>query len=175
LVVWLELPLGQLLRFTSRIRSTTLSLQSFPVVLSKRPHPIPSRTRKLSSSEPMVLHGKPCGRVGRRRDFSQAAHQGRLFFCVVMLAGRRFKTCSLFTLDDASKRENAAVPSARADRIGGFLSVSANKTCWVASETARADLGPTERSGGVSPGSLPVRGTIAVGQGLRSGTAAQGL
>ena len=29
----------------------------FPVVISKRPHPIPSRTRKLSSSEPMVLHG----------------------------------------------------------------------------------------------------------------------
>ena len=40
----------------------------FPVVFSKRPHPIPSRTRKLSSSEPMVLHGKPCGRVGRCRD-----------------------------------------------------------------------------------------------------------
>ena len=43
----------------------------FPVVISKRPHPIPSRTRKLSSSEPMVLHGQPCGRVGRRRDFSR--------------------------------------------------------------------------------------------------------
>src|SRR6266851_2194166 len=40
----------------------------FPVVISKRLHPIPSRTRKLSSSEPMVLHGKPCGRVGRCRD-----------------------------------------------------------------------------------------------------------
>src|SRR5258707_14808016 len=41
----------------------------FPVVISRRPHPIPSRTRKLSSSEPMVLHGKPCGRVGRCRDY----------------------------------------------------------------------------------------------------------
>ena len=41
----------------------------FPVATSKRPHPIPSRTRKLSSSEPMVLHGKPCGRVGRCRDY----------------------------------------------------------------------------------------------------------
>src|SRR5690606_34873665 len=30
-------------------------------------HPFPSRTRKLSPSSPMVLHGKPCGRVGRRR------------------------------------------------------------------------------------------------------------
>src|SRR5262252_7631593 len=41
----------------------------FPAATSKRPHPIPSRTRKLSSSEPMVLHGKPCGRVGRCRDY----------------------------------------------------------------------------------------------------------
>ena len=48
-----------------RLDKTT---QKFPVVISKRPHPIPSRTRKLSSSEPMVLHGKPCGRVGRCRD-----------------------------------------------------------------------------------------------------------
>jgi hypothetical protein len=30
-------------------------------------HPVPSRTRKLSPSAPMVLHGRPCGRVGRRR------------------------------------------------------------------------------------------------------------
>ena len=44
-------------------------IQKFPVAISRRPHPIPSRTRKLSSSEPMVLHGKPCGRVGRRRDY----------------------------------------------------------------------------------------------------------
>ena len=28
-------------------------------------HPFPSRTRKLSPSSPMVLHGRPCGRVGR--------------------------------------------------------------------------------------------------------------
>src|SRR5690606_34920403 len=30
-------------------------------------HPFPSRTRKLSPSSPMVLHGRPCGRVGRCR------------------------------------------------------------------------------------------------------------
>ena len=46
------------------------AISRFPVVFSRRPHPIPSRTRKLSSSEPMVLHGKPCGRVGRCRDYS---------------------------------------------------------------------------------------------------------
>lgn len=44
-----------------------LDAQQIPVAISKRPHPIPSRTRKLSSSEPMVLQGQPCGRVGRCR------------------------------------------------------------------------------------------------------------
>ena len=71
------------------------SILQFPVVISTRLHPIPSRTRKLSSSEPMVLHGKPCGRVGRCRDFFPDATQwqlgpprspasteaGLLFFC----------------------------------------------------------------------------------------------
>ena len=41
----------------------------FPVVIAAKLHPIPSRTRKLSSPAPMVLHGRPCGRVGRRRIF----------------------------------------------------------------------------------------------------------
>ena len=39
----------------------------FLVVLAKRSHPIPSRTRSLSSSAPMVLHDFLCGRVGRRQ------------------------------------------------------------------------------------------------------------
>ena len=56
----------------SRVHPTSLeqSNPQFPVVFSTRPHPIPSRTRKLSLSEPMVLQGKPCGRVGRCRDYS---------------------------------------------------------------------------------------------------------
>ena len=59
----------------------------FPVVISKRPHPIPSRTRKLSSSEPMVLHGKPCGRVGRRRDYlSKGSNQLIRAFCLLRLS-----------------------------------------------------------------------------------------
>ena len=41
----------------------------FSAATAKRQHPFPSRTRKLSSSAPMVLHGKLCGRVGRRRIF----------------------------------------------------------------------------------------------------------
>ena len=39
----------------------------FSVVLARGSHPIPSRTRSLSLSAPMVLHDVSCGRVGRRR------------------------------------------------------------------------------------------------------------
>ncbi len=30
-------------------------------------HPFPYRTRRLSLLEPMILQGKPCGKVGRRQ------------------------------------------------------------------------------------------------------------
>ena len=40
-----------------------------PVVIAEGPHPFPFRTRKLSPPAPMVLRGRPRGRVGRRRDF----------------------------------------------------------------------------------------------------------
>src|SRR5579872_4299733 len=33
-------------------------------------HPFPFRTRQLSPPAPMVLGGRPPGRVGRRRDFA---------------------------------------------------------------------------------------------------------
>src|SRR4051812_33106947 len=41
----------------------------FPVAIAVESHPFPSRTRKLSPPAPMVLGGKPPGRVGRRRIF----------------------------------------------------------------------------------------------------------
>src|SRR6478752_5364447 len=37
--------------------------------IAKGKHPVPSRTRKLSLSAPMVLQPRGCGRVGRRRTF----------------------------------------------------------------------------------------------------------
>src|SRR6266516_117476 len=41
-------------------------------------HPVPSRTRQLSPPAPMVLPGRPGGRVGRRRDiFEKAARASR--------------------------------------------------------------------------------------------------
>src|SRR6185436_11926805 len=38
-----------------------------PVAMAAGSHPFPSRTRKLSPPAPMVLGGRPPGRVGRRR------------------------------------------------------------------------------------------------------------
>src|ERR1700761_9278360 len=35
-----------------------------------RDHPFPSRTRKLSLVGPMVLHGRLCGRLGDRRQYT---------------------------------------------------------------------------------------------------------
>jgi hypothetical protein len=35
-----------------------LTIIPFPVAMAKGPHPFPSRTRKLSPSEPMVLPGE---------------------------------------------------------------------------------------------------------------------
>ncbi len=51
--------------FCLRVHSVT----HFPVAISEGSHPFPSRTRKLSPPEPMVLRGKPRGRVGRCRIF----------------------------------------------------------------------------------------------------------
>src|SRR5207248_7052401 len=43
----------------------------FPVAIAVGSHPFPFRTRKLSPPAPMVLGGRPPGRVGRRRIFSR--------------------------------------------------------------------------------------------------------
>jgi hypothetical protein len=49
----------------------------FPAAIPERPHPFPSRTRKLSSPGPMVLQGELCGRVGRCRGFEGPRSQDR--------------------------------------------------------------------------------------------------
>ena len=54
-------------RFITRLR-----IHPFPVTKAWRSHPNPSRTRSLSSTAPMVLQGRPCGRVGRRRALPRA-------------------------------------------------------------------------------------------------------
>ena len=47
----------------------TSASEQFPVTMAAGKHPFPSRTRKLRPSAPMVLGGRPPGRVGRRRIF----------------------------------------------------------------------------------------------------------
>src|SRR6478752_6594935 len=42
--------------------------------IAKGKHPVPSRTRKLSLSAPMVLQPRGCGRVGRRRTIIAQGH-----------------------------------------------------------------------------------------------------
>ena len=52
-----------------RAAAETIQTQRIPVTLAERPHPFPSRTRKLSSPAPKILRGQPFGKIGRRRDF----------------------------------------------------------------------------------------------------------
>jgi hypothetical protein len=47
------------------------------VTPAERPHPFPSRTRKLSSPAPKILRGQPFGKIGRRRDFAFPAVNAR--------------------------------------------------------------------------------------------------
>jgi hypothetical protein len=50
--------------------------------MAKGKHPAPFRTRKLSPSAPMVLRGRPRGRVGRRRTyFHERPPSGGLSCC----------------------------------------------------------------------------------------------
>ena len=46
-----------------------IQTQKILVTLAERPHPFPSRTRKLSSPAPKILRGQPFGKIGRRQDF----------------------------------------------------------------------------------------------------------
>src|SRR4051795_264641 len=50
---------------------------AIPVTLAGRPHPFPSRTRKLSSPAPKILRGQPFGKIGRRQDFCVSAVTNR--------------------------------------------------------------------------------------------------
>src|SRR6478672_3105628 len=64
---------------------SSLIFTSFPVILSTGSHPFPSRTRKLSLLEPMILHGYLCGKVGSRRiKFKKARSEvsGLFYFCL---------------------------------------------------------------------------------------------
>src|SRR5687768_18404727 len=69
------------------------ALLSFPVILSAGSHPFPSRTRKLSLLEPMVLRGKLRGRVGSRRDYIESPRERSVLagFCYLAAVIRSTK------------------------------------------------------------------------------------
>ena len=52
-----------------RLPNTRVQRKKILVTLAERPHPFPSRTRKLSSPAPKILRGQPFGKIGRRQDF----------------------------------------------------------------------------------------------------------
>ena len=58
---------------SSGVRSSS----RFLATIAEGPHPIPSRTRKLSPPAPMVLQGGLCGRVGRRQIYGPGHPKGR--------------------------------------------------------------------------------------------------
>src|SRR6185312_16930965 len=60
----------------------------FPAAIAKGKHPVPFRTRKLSSSAPMVLRGRPRGRAGHRRNTHSergSTHIGSSLFLFIWL------------------------------------------------------------------------------------------
>ncbi len=62
--------------------SSPAGARSLPasVVIARGKHLFPFRTEPLSLSAPMVLGGKPPGRVGRRRDLSKEPPSGAALF-----------------------------------------------------------------------------------------------
>ena len=69
----------------SSFEGTTLQLNSRLVTMAKRSHPFPCRTRKLSSSAPMVVGGSPPVRVGRRQaNRKRVAHWSYSFLSFVL-------------------------------------------------------------------------------------------
>src|ERR1700729_160453 len=74
------------------IRGPNSSIE-FPAAIAKGKHPVPFRTRKLSSSAPMVLRGRPRGRAGHRRNtIHKGADPSRVSpFVVLALEGERLR------------------------------------------------------------------------------------
>ena len=64
-------------RGSARDRSRTRPDAKILVTLAERPHPFPSRTRKLSSPAPKILRGQPFGKIGRRQDFCVSGGRSR--------------------------------------------------------------------------------------------------
>ena len=87
--------------------------RSIPVTLAERPHPFPSRTRKLSSPAPKILRGQPFGKIGRRRDLLRFRGS-----TPPPVTGGRCRERGLSFPDDRTAGGSRAPAPARADHRG---------------------------------------------------------
>ncbi len=71
---------------------------NFPAAIAEGPHPFPSRTRQLSPPAPMILPGRPGGKVGRRREFSQRPHATECAWGLWRFGRRMFDRVASFVL-----------------------------------------------------------------------------
>ena len=85
------------------------------VAMARRPHPIPSRTRKLSALASMVLQGRLCGRVERCRVILQKA-----LFIIAMF--RAFFVCPAWRANPACGTQASPRPGGRQSELQG--------RCW---------------------------------------------
>ena len=138
----------------------------FPVAMAAGKHPFPFRTRQLSPPAPMVLGGRPPGRVGRRRDSSEqrvrATWRGPFVVPATSFALRGSAVPPTYTAavertprrDDGRARRS---PGGSPGRGGGAGSKGATPRSGpgATGRDARAKGGATPRSG---PGAAPSRG-----------------
>ena len=125
----------------------------FPVAISEGSHPFPSRTRKLSPPEPMVLRGKPRGRVGRCRIFSIDGRQS---------LSRGWRPSPLRATTSSSPRVAARTPGAAGARSCALpLSADTASDAWRPAEADALRPASSDPGGRGSPAVLG-RGTPPV-------------
>ncbi len=122
-------------------------LHRVTAVIARGKRPVPFRTRKLSPSAPMVLHGRLCGRVGRRRTTihrKEPPHPGRLFSAST---GQRSSSPTPVTDHPPSGRSLARPERGRAAPTGGaplhLPSARTSPASVVAVNDARSSWGST--------------------------------
>ena len=148
----------------------------FLVVISRRSHPIPSRTRKLSSLEPMVLLGRPSGRVGRRQDLLWPAQRKLRGLFLFVLRSPRMARSSISSSGDfafPSSFERGALRSGRL-RLQDATSecLGAQRPIARSASSTPALLRERLRCGsGFATGAASLRERLRCGSGFAAGAA----
>ena len=116
--------------------------------MAKGKRPDPFRTRKLSLSAPMVLHGRLCGRVGRRRTYFETRpihHRGWASLHVRTLSGAAPATGLLrWSMFFAARPDKASLIEEAGAVIGGsHIGRWANTPCWPLRRQCQTIGGPS--------------------------------